>query len=144
MSALTTKIIAGVLLAGSMGAATQAMAKPFIYDVTVTTSFGTKFKDCFTFEGGNLTVASLGTLKYKAAPTITKFYYTAVITLADANSIGYTIAFAGFHKGTSSDGSLHAVGDNSYRNSYKIEGTAVSACGTASSSKQGANYIPAE
>ncbi len=144
MRALATKIFTGTLLAGSMGFATQAMAKPFIYDVTVKTSFGTTFKDCFTFDGGNLTVASLGTLKYKAAPTITKFYYTATITLADANAIGFTIAFAGFHKGNSTDGSLHAVGDNSYRDSYKVEGTAVSACSGSSSAKQGANYIPAQ
>ena len=144
MRALATKILTGVVLAGSMGVATQAMAKPFIYDVTVKTSFGTKFKDCFTFEKGNLTVAQLGTLKYKAAPTITKFYYTAVITPADANAIGFTIAFAGFKKGTSTDGELHAVGDNSNRDSYTVNGMAVAACSTSASGKQGSNYIPAQ
>ena len=144
MRALATKILAGVVLAGSMGMATQAMAAPFIYDVTVKTSFGTKFKDCFTFDKGNLTVASLGTLKFKAAPTITKFYYTATITLADANAIGFTIAFAGFHKGSSTSGELHAVGDNSFRDSYTVNGMAVAACGTSTAGKQGANYTSAQ
>ncbi len=133
----------GATLVTGVVASTQASAAPFIYDVTVKTNFGTKFTDCFTFEGGTLTVAGLGKLKYTAAPSMPKFYYTAVTSLKSAESLGATFAFAGFKKGTATSGELHAVGADEAHDSYKVTGVAVPACGAAASVAPGANYRPA-
>ena len=127
MRTLTTLFCAGAMLTGLAGAASAA-APIYTYDVTVKTSFGTKFKDCFVFQGGNLQVGGYGMLTYAAAPTITKFYYTAVSPIASAQQAGFAIAFAGFKKGTQMDGTIRAVGSDEMKDSYTVEGKTVAAC----------------
>ncbi len=139
MRTLTTLFCAGAMLTGLAGAASAA-APVYIYDVTVKTNFGTKFKDCFTFQGGNLTVGGYGMLTYAAAPSVTKFYYTAVSPIASAQQAGFAIAFAGYKKGTQADGILRAVGSDEQKNSYVVEGKAVPACGAVPVGAPGAAY----
>ena len=119
----------------------RAIAAPFTYAVEVKTNFGTKFADCFTFDGnGTLVVAGLGNLIYTPAPTDPKRYYTAVTTVATANNIADIIAFSGYRTGTKTSGLLHAVGSDIFRDSYSIRGTAVASCNT--SATNGANWLP--
>ena len=117
-----------VLAAAVIGSATAAHAATYIYDVRVKTSFNTKFEDCFTFEGGKLTVAGLGTFVFTAAPTMPKHFYSAVATFDTINNTGANFAFAGDKSGTATSGKLHAVGSDSAHDSYVVEGTAVPAC----------------
>ena len=135
------RIMAAVLGALSIIPGASAIAAPFTYAVEVKTNFGTKFADCFTFQGdGTLVVSGLGNLVYTPAPTNPSKYYTAVTTVATANSINNIIAFSGFKTGTKASGTLHAVGSDIFRDSYSIRGTAVASCTT--SAANGMNWLP--
>ena len=139
MCTLTNLFCAGAMLTG-LASAASAAAPVYTYDVTVKTSFGTKFKDCFVFQDHSLQVGGYGMLVFTAAPTITKFYYTAVSPIASAQQAGMAIAFAGFKKGTQTDGTLHAVGSDELKDSYTVEGKAVAACGGVPVGAPGAAY----
>ena len=143
MRSLSTLLCAGAMTAGLAGSALAA-APVFTYDVTVKTSFGTKFKDCFVFQGGNLQVGGYGMLTYAAAPTVTKFYYTAVSPIASAQQAGFAIAFAGYKKGTQMDGIIRAVGSDEMKDSYTVEGKAVPACSQVPTGAAGSAYRAAD
>lgn len=143
LNAKNCLLACAVLIPGVIAAQTAAAAAPtFIYDVTVKTSFGTKFHDCFTFHSGKLVIAGLGTLIYSPAPTMPKFYYTAVTQPAVSDELGAGFAFSGFKKGTETSGELRAVGADSVHDSYNVHGVAVSSCST-SDSVNGSAYKPA-
>ena len=124
----------GLLAAGALPA-TRASAAPYIYAVTVTTNFGTSFNDCFVFKGPNLFIQGLdptAPLVTTSAPTKPKYYYTTVASdklLSDTGGVNF--AFAGYKTGTSTSGSVEAIGADSSRDSYTVSGTAVSACPTS-------------
>ncbi len=149
MKTLAACMIMGSVLTSGMAWADGADVgtldhpKNYTYLVTVHTSFGTKFQDCFVFSKTVLTIGGLGTLSYTASPMMPKKYYTAVTSLAEATKLGATFAFAGFKKGTAESGELYAVGADEFHDSYRVTGTAVPACPTSdASSKPGANYLP--
>ncbi len=142
MFKFTVPMLTCAVLAGSIGVAAQAQAKTFIYNVTVKTSFGTKFADCFTFEKGVLTVTGLGQFEYTAAPMDPKHFYTAVESVAQAEATGFGIGFAGFKLGTDARGELHAVGADEFHDSYIVKGVIASSCSGDAVSKAGVNYRP--
>ena len=121
----------------------DASPKKYIYSVTVHTNFGTTFQDCFSFSKTILTISGLGKLVYTAAPSMPAKYYTAVTSVAEANSLGASFAFSGFKKGNAEQGQLYAVGADEFHDSYRITGTAVPACPPSDSSgAPGAKYRP--
>lgn len=143
MRILKSVIFASALIAGGVAATSQASAAPVSYTVQVTTSFGTKFTDCFSFSKGILTVAGYGTLVYAAAPTVPKQFYSAVSPIVSAQAAGFAIDFAGFKKGTLRAGSVHAVGNDEMGDSYLVNGVS-STCGGVAPTGNGAQYRPAQ
>jgi hypothetical protein len=136
-------IVTAALAAGTLPAA-NASAGTYVYDVTVTTSFGTQFNDCFTFKGARLFIAGLSNLPLitAAAPTKPHVYYTSVATLPLISQLGTNYAFSGVKTGDSQSGTLTAVGSSSNRDSYTVAGTAVSSCSTQARSRNN-NWIHA-
>jgi hypothetical protein len=109
----------------------QATTFPVSYAVNVKTSFGTKFTDCFTFDGaGNLTVAGLGVLTYQLKNFNTQTsQFGAVAPIATATGVGFEITFAG----ALSDKSASIYGNDEQGDSYIVTGPASTTCsGTAS------------
>ena len=121
-----------LLLAAAAGAsvATASKAEPYIYAVTVHSNHSTAFTDCFTFDHGVLAIQSLGNAQfpYTPAPTRPKYYYIAVSSPEATQVIGANLAFSGYKVGTSTSGSVQAVGADTLHNSYVVTGTAVPAC----------------
>ena len=130
---------------GTAVSATQAAANPAhaSYLVTVVTSFGTKFADCFSFDGaGNLTVGGYGTLTYgQGAKGADKGSFSSVSPIAVAESVGFAITFAGYAFGPASSGYLKAIGNDEQGDTYSLRGATVSSC-TASAATR-ASYRPA-
>lgn len=122
----------GLAAAAALLGATAAQATPFpiSYNVNVRTSFGTKFADCFTFDGaGNLTVAGLpGPLTYvPGALGQNTAQFGAVSTLATAQGLGFEITFSGkINKATA-----RIFGNDEQGDSYIVTGTVTSSCGNA-------------
>ncbi len=141
MMSIKSGILTAALLATGAMPVASAFAAPYTFAVEVKTNFGTKFPDCFTFDGnGVLVVAGLGTLIYTAAPTDPKHYYTAVTTVNTINSVGDVIAFSGYKTGTKTDGTLKGVGSDIFGDSYVVKGVTTSSCST--SSQNGKNWVP--
>lgn len=108
--------------------------------VTVKTSFGTKFTDCWSFGGetqnsaggysGTLTTASGLTLTYATenfGTSLTRF--TAVSPLAVASQLGFGIEFNGTVLGNGSNGYASISGNDEAGDSYIISGPVVTSCG---------------
>ena len=129
MNGLKLSAAALGVFATCVAAQASAAPAPYIYAVTVRTNFGTKFSDCFTFNGWRLTVAGLpGLLITSPAPTTPRYYYTAVPTDKLVAAYGGAIAFAGFKTGTQTSGGFSAVGSDVFKDSYTVHGTAVPSC----------------
>ena len=133
MSTIVTRgLIAGAALLASVAAQASTL-KPITYQVTVRSSFGTKFSDCFAFDGaGNLTVAGLpAPLVYQndglnTAPN----RFGAVLPLAGATTLGFAIEFhgIGLGNGTQGQGYIQAAGVSDQGSSFIVKGPAVSSC----------------
>ena len=137
---------AAVMLLGTAASVGTASANPAnaSYLVTVVTSFGTKFADCFTFDGaGNLTVGGYGTLTYgQGAKGAAKGVFSSVSPLAVAESVGFSITFAGYAFGPASSGYLKAIGNDEQGDTYSLRGPTSSSCAAASATR--ASYRPAQ
>ncbi len=114
----------------------QAASFPITYAVNVKTNFGTKFTDCFSFDGaGNLTVAGLGVLTYRLKNFNTQMsQFGAVLPVATAATIGFEIEF----NGALSDKSATITGNDEIGDSYIVTGRPASCSSSAKSG--GASY----
>ncbi len=124
------------------GTAQANLKKPVTYQVTVKTSFGTKFSDCFSFDGAStLTVAGYGTLTY--VPKLfgrSSTTFGSVAQLATAQSVGFALQFNGTALGGGTQGYAHLTGNDELGDSYIVNGSAVSSCSSSSKTAPGALY----
>jgi hypothetical protein len=140
----TAKCLAAALIAGAIASGGAAFANPtgVTYKVRVTTSFGTKFTDCFAFDGaGNLTVSGYGPLVYTLGgfgKDVSRFM--SVSTLAEATNAGFAIAFNGQAFGTPKVGWMNAIGMDEQGDSYEIHGGPDATCAPPSAA-QGSRYV---
>ena len=119
-----------------------------VYNVVVTTNFGTQFADCFTFNGsvssGTLLVGGLpGPLAYTAAPIAgPKVYVTGISTNTLVENYGVSISFSGLKMGTPGAHTFVAIGADANHDSYTVTATQTTACG-AQAPVNGSLYKPA-
>ena len=119
-----------------------------VYNVVVTTNFGTQFADCFTFYGtvsaGTLVVGGLpGPLNYTAAPVAgPKVYVTGVASNTLVANFGQSISFSGLKMGSTGAHTFVAIGADANHDSYYVTATQTTACG-AQAPVSGSLYTPA-
>ncbi len=139
---LSSALTSGMARADSADVGTLDHPKNYTYDVTVNTSYGAKFHQCWIFSKTMLTIVGFADLSYTASPMMPKKYYVAVTTVAEATRLTHSIAFAGFKKGNAEEGELYAVGTDDVHDSYRVTGKPVPACpATDSPAKSGAGYF---
>lgn len=130
--ARTTIALAAIALATIALAPVAAIANPAgaTYQVTVATSFGSKFTDCFSFDSaGTLTVAGYGPLSYTLeARGRSQSKFQALSSLATASSVGFTIQFNGLALGNTTEGYLKVSGSDEAGDTYQVRGAPNASC----------------
>ena len=129
------KLFAGALAIAGVAGAGTAHANPsnVTYLVTVSTSFGTSFTDCFSFDKvGTLTVGGYGPLTYTfQSRDMNKKKFQSVSPIASALAAGFSIEFNGVSLGHTTVGYLLANGNDEFGDSYIVSGPPVASCAAA-------------
>ncbi len=125
---LLQSVLALAVLGGlPMGARAASGVAGNSYAMTIFTSFGTQFEDCWAFDdAGNLTINDLGTELYTVNFSMTK-YFSAVESAALAQSYGGGIGFAGRSTGKK----LTIIGSDYAHDGYYGTGTVTGSCTAA-------------